>query len=107
MNTYIILAILLSVVITMGLRALPFAVFRGKREMPESLMRLGKMLPSAIMAVLVVYCLKDVNFTSEHYGASEMLCIAITVVFHAWRRQMMLSIFGGTAAYMLLVGYLC
>lgn len=57
--------------------------------------------------MLVVYCLKDVNFTSEHYGASEMLCIAITVVLHAWRRQMMLSIFGGTAAYMLLVGYLC
>ncbi|MCI5711145.1 MAG: AzlD domain-containing protein [Prevotella sp.] len=87
-------------------RFLPFIVFRGKQT-PCCILYLSTVLPPAVFGMLVVYCLKDVNFTSEHYGVSEMLCIAITVVFHAWRRQMMLSIFGGTAAYMLLVGYLC
>ena len=59
-----ILTILVSAVITLGLRAFPFLVFRGDRQMPQMLKDLGNVLPAAILAVLVVYCLKDVTTAS-------------------------------------------
>ena len=82
-------------------RYLPFWVF--SRGVPKAVVYLGKVLPSAIMGMLVVYCLKDVSFTSGVHGAPELIAIAVTVALHLWRRQMLLSIAGGTATYMLLV----
>lgn len=59
MNTkYILIGIAVSAVVTFTLRALPFVIFNGKRQMPEMLVKLGKVLPATIMAVLIVYCLK-------------------------------------------------
>lgn len=103
MNTYIILAILLSAGITMGLRALPFAVFRGKREMPENLMRLGKMLPSAIMAILVVYCLKGAITDFGTQGIPQLTAGMVVAVTYLWKRNTFLSIAAGTACNMLLL----
>ena len=57
----ILLAVLVSAVCTFALRALPFLAFSGERRMPLWLDRLGQVLPAAIMAVLIVYCLKDVG----------------------------------------------
>ena len=57
-TVYFLVAIAVSAVITFGLRALPFVLFRGGRSMPDWMKRLGQILPSAIMAVLIVYCLK-------------------------------------------------
>lgn len=103
MNTYIVLAILLSAGITMGLRALPFAIFRGKRDMPKSLMRLGKMLPSAIMAVLVVYCLKDAVTDFGTQGITQLTAAMVVAVTYLWKRNTFLSIAAGTACNMLLL----
>ncbi|MBR4015016.1 MAG: branched-chain amino acid transporter permease [Anaerotignum sp.] len=83
-------------------RAFPFLVFRGN-ELPDVIKYLGKALPMAIMATLVVYCLKDTTFTAPSAFAPQLMAAAITALLHIWRRNTMLSIFGGTIVYMLLV----
>ena len=97
-----VITIALCVLGTMTTRFLPFLVFAGKRETPAIIRYLGKALPSAIFAMLVVYCLRNINVT-VHFALPELLAIAATVLIHLWKRQMLLSIAGGTAAYMLLV----
>ena len=92
----------LCVLATMATRFLPFLVFSGKRETPAFIRFLGNALPSAIFAMLVVYCLRNTD-VSAHFALPEMLAIAATVGLHLWKRQMLLSIAGGTAVYMLLV----
>lgn len=83
-------------------RALPFLIFRG-REVPEIIRYLGGVLPMAIMATLVIYCLKDISFTSVAGFLPQLIGCAVTAVLHLWRRNSMLSIFGGTVAYMFLI----
>ena len=62
MNTKMaLIAIFVAAVITFGLRSLPFLVFQEGKELPDQIKRLGMVLPSSIMAVLIVYCLKDVG----------------------------------------------
>ena len=100
---YVVTAILLAGVITFFMRAIPLLIFNGKRDMPKSLRRLSQVLPSAIMAVLVVYCLKSVTPLAFPYGAPEAIAIAVTALLHGWKRNVLLSIAGGTAVYMLLV----
>ena len=54
--------------VTFATRATPFLLF-GNRSTPSVVLYLGRMLPPAIMAMLVVYCLKDVNFFSGAWTA--------------------------------------
>ena len=98
-----ILTILVSAVITLGLRAFPFLVFRGNRQMPQMLKDLGNVLPAAIMAVLVVYCLKSVSWLAAPHGAPEVIAVAVVTVLHWKWGNVLLSIAGGTAVYMVLV----
>ncbi|NLG23947.1 MAG: branched-chain amino acid transporter AzlD [Clostridiales bacterium] len=84
-------------------RALPFWLFgRGNRPSP-TVLYLGRALPPAIMALLVIYCLKDVHPLAYPYGAPEAIALIAVAALHLWRRNALLSIFGGTALYMLLV----
>lgn len=83
-------------------RALPFLIFRG-REVPESIRYLGRVLPMAIMATLVIYCLKGIRFSSAAGFVPMLLASSITALLHLWRSNTMLSIFGGTLCYMFLV----
>lgn len=96
-------AIVLSVAITFGLRALPFLIFSGERKMPDWLQKLGKMLPSAIMAVLIIYCLKDVPGDFTGIGIRKLLAVLVVAVSYHFKRSTFFSIFLGTAAYMLLL----
>ena len=98
-----ILLIVVVALVTMLTRFLPFLIFGEKRKTPEIVTYLGKVLPFAIMGMLVVYCLKDVNFLAKPFGAPELIGIAITAGLHIWRRNSLLSIGVGTVAYMLLV----
>ena len=91
---------------TMLTRFLPFLIFSGKRETPKYIVYLGKALPAAIFGMLVVYCLKNVNFTAAPYGLVEVLGIGVTILLHFWKRKMLLSIAGGTVCYMLLVQFI-
>lgn len=96
-------AILIAAVCTFLLRALPFVAFAGERKMPLWLERLGGRLPAAIMAVLVVYCLKAVRTDLTGTGIRQLLAAAVVAVSYRWRHNTLLSIFLGTAAYMLLL----
>ena len=86
-------------------RFLPFFFCFGEKQTPRYIKYLSTVLPPAVFGMLVVYCLKDVDFATGNHGLPEAVGVIITVVLHCWKRQMMLSIFGGTAVYMLLVQF--
>jgi branched-subunit amino acid transport protein AzlD len=88
---------------TMLTRFLPFFIFSPKKPTPRYIQYLGKALPSAIFGMLIIYCLKDVSFISGSYGLPEIISIIFVVLLHLWRRQMLISIAGGTICYMLLI----
>ncbi len=88
---------------TMATRFIPFIVFPADKETPKYILYLGKALPAAIFGMLVVYCFKNVSFTSGSFGVPEIIAALFTVVLHLWKRRMLLSIAGGTICYMLLV----
>lgn len=96
------LTIALCVIATMSTRFLPFLVFSGKKETPAFVQYLGRALPAAIFGLLVVYCLRNVDL-SVSFALPEAIAIAATVLLHLWKRQMLISIAGGTVLYMLLV----
>ena len=98
-----IVTIALCVLGTMATRFLPFLIFSEKRPTPRYIQYLGKALPAAIFGMLVVYCLRSVDVLSGSHGLPELIAIALTVALHLWKRQMLLSIAGGTVCYMLLV----
>ena len=97
-----IAAVAVGTIIT---RFVPFIVFREGRPTPKYIQYLGNMLPSAVFALLVVYCLKDVSFISGNHGLPEIIAIAVTAGLHLWKKQMLLSIAGGTICYMLLIHF--
>ena len=88
---------------TMITRFLPFILFPAGKETPPYIKYLGKILPAAVFGLLVVYCLKNVNILTGTHGLPEFLGIAFVVVLHLWKKQMLLSIAGGTIFYMILV----
>lgn len=88
---------------TMLTRFLPFLVFPAGKKTPRYVQYLGKALPAAVFGLLVVYCLKQVNVFTGSRGIPEALAIAVVVLLHLWKRQMLLSIAGGTIVYMALV----
>lgn len=98
-----IITIAMCVAGTMLTRFLPFMIFRPDRPTPRYIQYLGRVLPLAIFAMLVVYCLRNVSVLEGSHGLPELIAILITVVLHLWRKQMLLSIAGGTITYMLLV----
>lgn len=78
-------------------------IFRSDRPTPKYVEYLGKALPGAIFAMLVVYCLRNITVTSSPFGLPELIAIAVTAGLHLYKRQILLSIAGGTVTYMLLV----
>ena len=89
---------------TMVTRFLPFLIFPEGKEPPEFIQYLGKVMPYAVIGLLVIYCLKDVP-GSGTYGIPEFLAIAFIVLLHRWKKSILLSIGGGTVFYMLLVQF--
>ena len=84
-------------------RWLPFWLFPEGKEPPAVVHYLGRVLPAATMGLLVVYCLKGVSWTNPPHGVPELLAILAVVLLHRWKSNVLLSIAGGTALYMLLV----
>lgn len=97
-----IITIGLCVAGTMMTRFLPFLVFRETRSTPPFVQYLGTVLPSAVFGMLVIYCLRDVSILRGTHGLPEFLSIFATAGLHLWKHQMLLSIAGGTACYMVL-----
>ena len=81
----------------------PFLVFSGGRRLPKVVEDLGRLLPPAMMGLLVVYSLRNTQLLTGSHGLPEAIAVAVTAVLHLWRRSTLLSILAGTAVYMLLV----
>ena len=99
------LIVAVTAAVTMALRFLPFLIFGENRKTPEIVAYLGKVLPFAIMGMLVVYCLKGVSFADAPFGIPELLSCALVAGLHVWKRNTLLSIAVGTVCYMLLVQF--
>lgn len=84
-------------------RALPFFLFPAGKETPPVVRYLGAVLPCAAIAMLVVYCFKNVSVFSGSHGLPELIASAFVIFMHKWRHNLLLSIAGGTVLYMVLV----
>ena len=89
-------------IVTMLIRFFPFAVFGGDKR-PAVIDYLADVLPYAIMGMLVVYCLKNVSLIVAPHGLPELIACVLVVLLHLWKRNTLLSIIAGTAAYMFLI----
>ena len=98
-----VLVIAVTALVTMFLRFVPFLLFGGKRETPAYISYLGRLLPYAVMAMLVVYCLRNISLAAAPFGVPEFVSCAAVILLHVWKRSSILSILGGTVCYMLLV----
>lgn len=98
-----IITVAMVVLGTLITRFLPFIAFPSGKPTPKYIRYLGGVLPAAVFGLLVVYSLKDVSLLSGSHGIPEAVSLTAVVVFHIWKRQMLLSIAGGTLLYMLLV----
>ena len=103
-NTYTIIAIAIMSGVTILLRVLPFLIFSG-RQTPKVIIYLGKVLPFAVMGMLVVYCLKGISFTEIGGFLPELIAVAAVAVSYIIKRNTLLSIVGGTVLYMILVQF--
>ena len=98
-----IVMILMIALGTQVTRWLPFVLFPGNRDIPQIVLYLGRMLPPAMMGLLVVFSFKSVSFTTPPFGAPELIASAVVVAMQLWRKNSLLSIGAGTVLYMALV----
>ena len=101
----LLISIAIMIAVTAITRAFPFILFGGDRKPPKALIFLGKALPPAIIAMLVVYCLKGTELLVYPYGIPEAISVVVIIILHILKRNNLLSIFGGTILYMLLVQF--
>lgn len=98
------IAIIIAVAVTIFFtRLIPFLFFPKGKEVPPVIQYLGKVLPPAVIGMLVIYCLKAVSFASVSHWAPEFIAVAVVIVLHVWKRNNLLSIGVGTVLYMFLV----
>lgn len=102
-DRYSLLLVFVMAAGTAVTRFLPFLLFPAGRRKPAWVTHLSNVLPAAAIAMLVVYCLKDIRFTVLDGFLPELIAVAAVVLLHVWKRQPLLSIGGGTLCYMLLV----
>ncbi|MFB7142319.1 branched-chain amino acid transporter permease [Gottfriedia sp. NPDC056225] len=98
-----IMTIAMVVLGTVLTRFLPFIIFPAGKPTPKYVQYLGKVLPPAVIGLLVVYCFKNVNILSGNHGVPEFIAVLVVVFLHVWKKMMLLSIAGGTIVYMILV----
>ncbi|MDO4621775.1 MAG: AzlD domain-containing protein [Eubacteriales bacterium] len=105
-STYGAILVLVMALVTAAIRALPFLVFRSKENMPKVMHYLSQVLPTAVIGMLVVYCLKDIQPFSGSHAVPELLGCAAVILLHVWKRNVLISILGGTVCYMLLIQFI-
>lgn len=95
--------IIVTSLCTFATRFLPFALFGGNRKVPQIVQYLGNILPAAVIAILVVYCLRSINITVISNVLPQLIAVALVTTLHIWKRNNLLSIGAGTIVYMVLV----
>lgn len=101
-----IITIAMAVLGTVITRFLPFILFPAGKPLPKYIQYLGTVLPALMFGLLVIYCLKDVSIFSGNHALPELIAIAAVILLHLWKKQMILSIAGGTIIYMILVQFI-
>lgn len=96
-------AVAVIALVTAALRFLPFAIFNGNKKTPAIVEKLGRVLPYAIMGILVVYCLKGVRFASVSGWVPALIACLVVGILYVWKRNTLISIVSGTVCYMILV----
>ena len=102
-ETQLWLTVAVIAFVTALIRFFPFIVFANGRKTPKLVEKLGKLLPSAVMAMLVVYCLKDVSFASPADFLPALIASVVVCGSYVWKRNTLVSIISGTLCYMVLV----
>lgn len=100
-----IITIAMVVLGTVITRFLPFVVFPSGKNIPKYIKYLGKVLAAAVFGMLVVYSLKNVSILDGSHGIPELISILLVSGLYIWKRNMLISIAGGTVCYMLLVQF--
>lgn len=95
--------IIVTALVTFSTRVIPFLLFPEGRKIPKVVQYLGKVLPPAVIGMLIIFCYKEVSFIRAPYGIPEVLCGAVVVLLYIWKRSNLLSIGVGTVLYMVLV----
>lgn len=103
MNFYPVAVIAVMTAVTFLTRALPFLLFDRGQEPPKMVLYLGRALPPAVIAMLVVYCLRGMSFSAASAWAPQIIGVGAVVLLHKWKHNTLISIFGGTILYMVLV----
>jgi len=98
-----ILIIVVVAIVTMAIRFLPFILFPENKEVPGYLLYLSKVLPAAVMGMLVVYCFRNTEIIEAPHGIPEMIASAIVIASYIWKKNFLISIGVGTVAYMILI----
>ena len=104
-DSYMLIGIAVAALVTAATRFLPFLIFGSGKKTPDIIVYLGKVLPYAIMGMLVVYCMKNVSIADAPHGLPELIACVAVAVLHIWKRNTLLSIAVGTIGYMLLVQF--
>ncbi|MDD6190294.1 MAG: AzlD domain-containing protein [Firmicutes bacterium] len=102
-DKYIIMLTAVMAVVTLLLRAMPFILFDHGERTPKWITYLGKVLPPAIMSMLLVFCLRNISIFEGTHGIPELICVAVAMILHGWKRNTLLSIGTSTILYMIIV----
>ncbi len=95
--------IIVTAAVTFLTRLIPFLLFPAGKQIPKVVQYLGKVLPPAVIGMLIIFCFKNVSITSASHGIPELICAVLVVVLHIWKRNNLLSIGSGTVLYMVLI----
>ena len=98
-----LILVFIMALITFVTRALPFVLFDHGDHPPKAVVYLGRVLPPAVMAMLIIYCLKDVSFLSPGGWVPALLSCVVVILLHLWKNNDLISIFGGTILSMILI----
>lgn len=104
-NEFTIAAVALAImsVVTISMRLAPFVLFNESRKTPKIVIYLGNVLPTAIIAMLVIYCLRTTNLFANPFGIPEIIACAVVAILQYWKENIIISLVGGTATYMFLI----
>ena len=103
MNVYLV--IFLVALVTITLRYIPFLIFKDGKVSKE-ISKLGEDLPMAIMILLVIYCIKDVNIIKFYQGFADIIAILVVIIIHYYKKNILFTILVGTVVYMVLIQYI-
>ncbi|MBU5675950.1 AzlD domain-containing protein [Alkaliphilus sp. MSJ-5] len=105
-NNYTLIAILVIGIVTFAIRVAPFILFGKDKATPKYVQYIGNYLPPAVIAMLIIYCLRNVNISAFPFGIPETIGVITVAILHIWKRNNLISIIGGTAIYMIAIQFI-